>query len=162
MGASPMAIHTFKKSQIIPASLAQCWNFFSDPHNLSQITPASLDFTVLSELPDAVYPGMMIEYRVRPLFGIPVRWLTEITHVEPMTRFVDEQRSGPYRLWHHEHTFTQLDNNRILARDLITYILPFGWLVDLADPLMVRRQLNMIFDYRTKAVARIFGGDCHK
>ena len=149
-----MAIHTLKKSQIIPA---ECWNFFSNPRNLAKITPASLDFKVVSELPAAIYPGMMIEYRVRPLLGIPAKWLTEITCVEPMTRFVDEQRVGPYKLWHHEHTFERLDNKRVLARDLVTYVLPFAPFGDLAEPLIVRPQLNKIFDYRTKVVSELFG-----
>ena len=103
-----MGIHVLTRSQIVPASVEECWAFFSDPRNLSKITPPALDFRVLSDLPAKVYPGMMIQYRVRPLLGIPLTWLTEITHVEEPGHFVDEQRVGPYTLWHHEHWFRLL------------------------------------------------------
>ena len=103
-----MAIHVLRKTQMVAASVAECWAFFSDPRNLPRITPPALDFRVLTELPPSVHPGLMIEYRVRPLLGISMSWLTEITHVEPGVRFVDEQRIGPYRIWHHEHHFLSL------------------------------------------------------
>jgi len=152
-----MAIHVFRRSQIVAAPLADCWAFFSDARNLAQITPPQLDFRVLSDLPPAVYPGMMIEYRVRPLLGIPVTWLTEITHVEAPRRFVDEQRVGPYAVWHHEHFFTALDGGRTELRDVVHYVLPFGWLGDLCHPLLVAPQLEKIFAFREKAVAERFG-----
>src|SRR4051812_31532887 len=98
-------IHQFQATQIVPASIEQCWKFFSDPRNLAKITPAALDFKILTELPDQMVEGMKIEYRVRPLLGIPMRWISEITRVEPMRSFVDEQRAGPYKSWHHEHQF---------------------------------------------------------
>jgi ligand-binding SRPBCC domain-containing protein len=149
-------IHVLQSSQIIRASMERAWDFFSDPRNLSKITPPELDFTIINELPERVYPGMMIEYRVRPLLGIPVRWLTEITHVEPGQRFVDEQRVGPYRIWHHEHHFKQLDGDRIELRDCVTYVLPFSPLGDLAHPFLVKPQLAKIFAFREKAVEKFF------
>jgi ligand-binding SRPBCC domain-containing protein len=153
-----MAIHTFKKSLAIAASVEECWAFFSDPQNLARITPPWLAFKILSQsLPAEIYPGLIIRYQVRPLLDIPREWLTEITHVDKPRRFVDEQRHGPYRLWHHEHSFVPFHGNRVLVGDLVTYILPFGWLGNLAHPLFVRRQLNRIFDYRAKAVKEIFG-----
>jgi ligand-binding SRPBCC domain-containing protein len=99
---------------------------FLRPTQSPEDHPASLDFTVLGELPERMHAGLMIRYRVRPLFGIPVRWLTEITHVEPGRYFVDEQRMGPYQVWHHEHWFKALAPDRTEVRDLVHYVLPFG------------------------------------
>ena len=149
-------IHVLKNSQIIRASIGHAWEFFSDPRNLAKITPPELDFTILTVLPERVHPGMMIEYRVRPLLGIPVRWLTEITHVEEGKFFVDEQRIGPYRIWHHEHHFRQLDGDNIEVTDRVTYVLPFGPLGDLIHPFLVKPQLAKIFAFREKAVGEFF------
>lgn len=153
-----MPVHTLRRTQIVAASLETCWDFFSDPRNLAKITPPSLDFTVQSELPPRIYAGLMIAYRVRPLFGIPVTWVTEITHVEAPHRFVDEQRVGPYAIWHHEHFFTALDAGRTEVRDLVHYVLPFGWLGNLVHAPLVAPQLERIFAFRTKAVAEHFSG----
>ena len=154
-----MAIHVLQRTQVIRASLEECWDFFSNPHNLAAITPRTLDFVVLSELPARVHPGLMIEYRVRPLFGIPLTWLTEITHVEEPRYFVDEQRVGPYRVWHHEHFFTTVDGGRVEIRDRVHYVLPFAPLSEIAPPLIVRPQLEKIFAFREQAVKQRFGAD---
>ena len=140
------------------ADVSTAWDFFSDPRNLSRITPPALDFKILGDPPPAIYPGLMIEYRVRPLLGIPARWLTEITHVKTGAFFVDEQRIGPYRIWHHEHHFESLPDGRTGMRDRVTYVLPFGLLGDLVHPLLVRPKLEEIFSYRTTAVKSLFGG----
>ena len=153
-----MPIHTLRRTQIVPASLDACWSFFSDPRNLAKITPPSLGFEVRSDVPAKIYPGLMISYRVRPLFRIPVSWLTEITYVEEPHRFVDEQRVGPYALWHHEHFFTALADGRTEMRDLVHYALPFGWLGDLAHGPLVAPQLDSIFAFREKVVGEHFGG----
>jgi ligand-binding SRPBCC domain-containing protein len=150
-----MAIHQLRRTQIIRATPEACWDFFSNPANLRRITPPSLDFQVLSPLPPRMHPGLMIEYRVRPVLGIPMTWLTEITHVEAPHYFVDEQRVGPYQVWHHEHRFTPLDDGRIECLDLVTYVLPFGWLGNLAHPLLVRPQLEAIFRHRERVVAEL-------
>jgi ligand-binding SRPBCC domain-containing protein len=149
-------IHVLDSSQIIKASIERAWEFFSNPHNLAKITPPELDFTVLTALPERIHSGMMIEYRVRPLLGIPVRWLTEITHVEPGKFFVDEQRIGPYRIWHHEHHFKPLDGERIEMTDRVTYVLPFAPFGDLMHPFLVKPQLAKIFGFREKAVNALF------
>ncbi len=154
-----MPVHTLECRQIIRATLTTAWEFFSCPRNLEKITPKSLGFEVLSVLPEAMYPGMMIRYRVRPLLGIPLTWLTEITQVNPGRFFVDEQRAGPYRLWHHEHHFRDLGDGRIEMLDRVTYQLPFGWLSEPAHALLVRPQLLGIFDYREKVVRELFGRD---
>jgi ligand-binding SRPBCC domain-containing protein len=152
-----MPVHTLRRTQIVPASLDACWSFFSDPRNLEKITPPSLDFDVRSDVPAKIYPGLMISYRVRPLFHIPVSWLTEITHVEEPHRFVDEQRVGPYAIWHHEHFFTALDGGCTEIRDLVHYALPFGWLGEFIHTPLVAPQLERIFAFRHQVVAKIFG-----
>ncbi|MEI9893222.1 MAG: SRPBCC family protein [Chthoniobacter sp.] len=152
-----MPVHILRRTQVVSASREACWAFFSDPRNLAKITPPSLDFQVKSELPTSVYPGLMIAYRVRPLFGVPVTWLTEITHVEAPQRFVDEQRVGPYAIWHHEHFFTALADGRTEVRDLVHYALPFGVLGDLVHSWLVAPQLERIFAFREKAVTAHFG-----
>lgn len=149
-------IHFLESRQKIPAPLHRVWEFFTDPRNLAQITPADLDFQVLSTVPERIHPGLMISYQVRPLFGIPVRWLTEITHVEPGARFVDEQRVGPYRIWHHEHHFQSLPDGSVEMMDRVTYVLPFGWLGNLAHPFLVKPTLEKIFEFRRESVERIF------
>ena len=151
-----MPVHTLERTQVITASLAAAWDFFSSPRNLERITPKALDFHILSELPPRMYAGMMIRYRVRPLLGIPLTWVTEITHIEEGVRFVDEQRVGPYRMWHHEHHFRELPGGRIEMLDRVTYQLAGGWLSEPVHALVVRRQLADIFDFRTEAVKRLF------
>ncbi len=103
-----------------------------------------------------MHPGLMIEYRVRPLLGIPLTWLTEITHVDEPHSFVDEQRIGPYRIWHHEHSFTDAGDGTVTMRDKVTYVLPFGPLGDLVHPFLVEPQLRRIFDFRKEAVQNLF------
>ncbi len=154
-----MAIHTLHTRQIIPASSAECWQFFSDPRNLARITPEKLSFEILSEVPKRIYPGLMIRYRVRPLFGFPLIWLTEITHVQEPEIFVDEQRCGPYRIWHHEHHFTQLENGQTEMTDAVTYQLLLTPLSEILHRPLVRKELNQIFSYREKAVRKFFGAE---
>jgi ligand-binding SRPBCC domain-containing protein len=151
-----MKVHTLKRTQVIPATIEDCWAFFSNPKNLSKITPASLDFRVLSKVPDKIYAGMMIQYRVKPLLGIPVKWVTEITHVREPDYFSEEQRVGPYAMWHHEHFFTKLDGQRVEVRDLVHYALPFSFIGSIAHELLVKQQLETIFKHREKVVTEIF------
>lgn len=152
-----MAVHTFRSRQVITASRSAAWRFFSDPRNLARITPPSLGFEITTpDLPDHIYPGLMIAYRVRPLFRVPLTWLTEITHVDEGVRFIDEQRLGPYAIWHHEHAFRELSPTRVELEDRITYALPFGQLGDLAHPWLVRPQLQQIFAFRERAVREVF------
>jgi ligand-binding SRPBCC domain-containing protein len=151
-----VAIHTLERTQSVPASMETCWSFFSDPRNLARITPPELGFEVLSELPARMHPGLMIEYRVRPLFGIPLTWLTEITHVQEPDFFVDEQRVGPYRIWHHEHHFADAGDGTVTMRDKVTYQLPFGPLGEIVHPFIVAPQLRRIFEFRDEAVRKIF------
>ncbi len=151
-----MAVHTLQRTTILHTTVEQAWDFFSSPGNLSRITPPELGLRVTGEVPGRIYAGMMISYRVRPLPGITMTWLTEITGVEEGAFFVDEQRVGPYRIWHHEHHFRRLDEGRVEMRDIVTYVLPFGWLGNLAHPLLVASRLERIFAYREEVIRSMF------
>jgi ligand-binding SRPBCC domain-containing protein len=152
-----MSVHRIIHQQIINAQLAEIWDFFIAPDNLERLTPKDMRFkTTFPETPGPIYPGMVITYTVAPLFGIPLFWMTEITHVDPLCRFVDEQRAGPYRLWHHQHLFRQLADGQVEMTDVIHYALPLGWLGDIVNRLLVRQRLRHIFDYRRQVVDRIF------
>ena len=151
-----MSVYRLSEKQHIPYSLDDVWGFISNPGNLSRITPDSMGFSIKTpELPEKMYPGMMISYRVKPLLGIPVTWVTEITHVKEKHYFVDEQRIGPYTLWHHEH-FLEPSGDGVLMRDIVTYKLPLGFLGKLAHGLFVRKKLRHIFDYRGQALEEYF------
>lgn len=143
-------IYTLERSQVIDVPVVDCWRFFSDPRNLQKITPPTLRFRIKSEVPARIHVGLMIRYSVTPLAGIPLTWLTEITGVEEPNYFVDEQRIGPYRVWHHEHFFTPMGAERTAVRDLVNYVPPFGPLGALLNALAIRPQLGRIFDYRER------------
>lgn len=158
-----MAVHTLHTKQIIRATRQEAWDFFSNPRNLAKITPPELGFEIISpDLPPSMRAGMMIAYRVRPLLGLPMTWLSEITLVEPGVRFIDEQRVGPYAVWHHEHEFHDLGDGRIEMEDKATYVLPFAPLGDLAHAWLVQPQLKRIFAYREKAVRELFDSSVSK
>lgn len=154
----PMSkIYSFKTIQQIPAGIETAWNFFSDPANLQTITPASLGFTIISEHHgEKMYAGQLIEYKVSPLLGIPLYWMTEITHVEDKKYFVDEQRFGPYSLWHHQHHFKTVEGG-VEMTDIVHYKLPLWFLGDAANSLFVKKQLKKIFAYRFRKVEELFG-----
>lgn len=152
-----MPVHTLLTRKVLKLRRQQAWDFFSNPRNLPRITPPGLGFQILTpDLPAEVYPGLMIAYRVRPLAGIPMTWLTEITQVHPGESFVDEQRVGPYAVWHHEHRFRELGDGRIEMEDRVTYVLPMGWLGNLVHPWLVRPQLDRIFAFREAALQELF------
>lgn len=152
-----MPIHTLHTTQIIRATAEQAWDFFSDPRNLAKITPPDMGFIVKSDLPPRIHAGMMIEYRVSPLLGIPMTWLTEITQVRDGLYFVDEQRVGPYAIWHHEHHFRDLGDGRIEMQDKVTYTLPLSPFSEVVHPFLVKPQLDKIFAFREKRVNELFG-----
>jgi ligand-binding SRPBCC domain-containing protein len=146
-----------KRVQVLPIGLEKAWDFFSDPANLAKITPSDMGFHILSkERPPRMYAGQLIDYRVSPLFGISLYWVTEITHVVEGKYFIDEQRFGPYALWHHQHHFREVAGG-IEMTDIVHYKIPFGPLGWLADRLFVRRKLEQIFDYRFRKVEELFG-----
>ena len=145
----------FKTKQIIPTDINTCWDFFSSPSNLKLITPPYMGFYVKTSVPDSMYEGLIIAYTVKPLLGIPVEWVTEITHINKGSFFVDEQRIGPYKLWHHEHHFKEVAEG-IEMIDIVSYELPFGKLGKLIEPFLVAPKLKEIFDYRFKKVNELF------
>jgi len=151
-----MKIYTLRRIQVIDTSLDEAWSFFSKPANLKEITPSYMDFRVTSQLMDQpMYAGMIISYIVRPLLRWPIHWVTEISHVEPLKYFVDEQRVGPYRLWHHQHFFCKVENG-VEMIDLVHYALPMGPLGRLLHHLFIKNQLNSIFEYRYKKTESLF------
>ncbi|TAH08333.1 MAG: hypothetical protein EAZ12_07810 [Sphingobacteriia bacterium] len=150
-------VYNIKTVQKIPISLEKAWDFFSKPDNLKEITPDNLGFNIISKHHGSVmYPGQIIEYTVRPIAGIPLYWMTEITHVSEQQYFVDEQRYGPYSMWHHQHHFKAIDGG-VEMTDIVHYKLPLWFLGDIANTIMVRSQLKGIFNCRYKAVDDKFG-----
>lgn len=150
-------MYTLQRTQRIPISLDEAWKYFSSPANLQEITPADMNFEILSNVPEVMYEGMFIHYKVSPAKGLRLHWTTEITHVKEREFFVDEQRAGPYRTWHHEHHFREIPGG-VEMTDILNYQLPFGWLGNLVHRLWVSRKVNNIFDERYKAIEHIFGG----
>ena len=152
-----MPFYQFEQTQKIPASVDTVWDFISSPNNLKEITPSYLGFLVTSKLAEnKMYPGMIITYKVSPLFGIKLSWMTEITQVKDKDYFVDEQRVGPYKLWHHQHKIVAIEGG-VLMTDIVTYQPPFGFLGAIANTLIIKNKLKEIFDFRTVAVEKRFG-----
>jgi ligand-binding SRPBCC domain-containing protein len=149
-----MAEHVLERSQRIRGHAGELFEFFADPRNLEEITPPWLHFRIL-EAPDRVSAGARIEYRLR-LHGLPVRWLSRIEDWEPPHRFADTQLRGPYSLWHHTHT-VEPDGDGVVMRDRVRYALPLGPLGEVVHRLLVRRDLERIFDFRREAIERRFG-----
>ena len=145
----------FERIQTLPCTLDEAWEFFSDPGNVVKITPPAMDFRITSVPQATTYAGQIIIYTVRPLLGIRMVWTTEITHVSQPDFFVDEQRFGPYRFWHHQHFFRKVDGG-IEVRDLIHYLLAHDHLARLVNRLIVVPRLRKIFDYRSTALENIF------
>lgn len=149
-----------RKEQLLPISLKEAWTFFSSPKNLATITPDYMKFEVCTPEDElqSIYPGQMITYTVRPLLNIPLKWTTEITAVEHEKYFIDEQRYGPYRFWHHRHLFKEVPEG-VLMQDIVSYLLPLGPLGWIARHLFVKKQLNDIFEYRTQKLEELFKGE---
>ena len=153
-----MKSHQIIFKQNLPISLDQAWDFFSSPLNLAKITPDDMEFIVTSSLqPDTkMYPGMIFTYKVSPLFGIKLNWMTEITQVEEGKYFIDEQRFGPFKFWHHQHHFKTIDGG-VEMTDILTYGLPFGILGEIAHGIMVKNKVKDIFAFREQKVNELFG-----
>lgn len=152
-----MAFYQLIKTQKLPVSINEIWNFISSPINLKEITPEHMGFVVTCNTgKDKMYPGMIITYKVSPLLGIKLNWMTEITQVRELEYFVDEQRIGPYSLWHHEHKIEPIEEG-VLMTDIVTYQPPLGILGAIANSLFIKGQLQQIFDYRTVALEKRFG-----
>lgn len=152
-----MAFYQYRCTQNLNATLEEVWDFISSPRNLKDITPPYMGFDITSpDLPEKMYPGMIISYKVSPLLGIKTDWVTEITQVKDLEFFVDEQRIGPYNLWHHQHILTPIADG-VEMQDIVTYAPPFGIFGAIANKVMIRKKLQEIFDFRRKALERKYG-----
>lgn len=148
----------FQKQQLIKADLGSCWDFFSDPANLSLITPPGMNFTILFPDPlHGMYPGMIIRYKVSPLLRIPVEWITEITQVREREFFIDNQVKGPFRLWHHQHLFRETANGTEM-RDIVNFELPFGFIGRIGGSVIVQKRIEAIFRFREAFINSHFRG----
>ncbi len=149
-------MYLLERTQRLPITIDEAWQFFASPSNLKTITPAYMGFHVLTGGNAEMYAGMIITYRLTPLFNIPLTWVTEITHVQDKKLFVDEQRVGPYTIWHHQHHFKSIEHG-IEMTDILHYKLPFGILGNLIHILLVKRKINKIFEFRKKKLEELFG-----
>jgi ligand-binding SRPBCC domain-containing protein len=141
----------------IPSTIDKVWDFISSPGNLKKITPEYMGFDVATKnLPEKMYPGMIISYKVSPFLGIKMTWVTEITQVSELKYFVDEQRVGPYKMWHHQHFIEPVEGG-VLMTDIVDYQPPLGFLGAIANQLVIKSQLNEIFSYRTRQLEAYFG-----
>lgn len=143
--------------QQFPRPLDEIWDFFSSPNNLAEITPQNMSFEVTSQQAyQKMYPGMIITYKVSPIAGIKLNWMTEITQVSNLSYFIDEQRFGPFKFWHHQHHFKSIGNGTAMT-DQLTYGLPFGIIGQFAHATFVKKRLMEIFEYRRKKAIALFG-----
>jgi len=151
-----MKIYTLRTTQNLPITLDRAWDFFSDPKNLKIITPDYMGFVTLSGDDKPLFSGQIIQYKVTPILGIPMKWVTEITHVVDKKYFVDEQRFGPYSLWHHKHFLKEIPGG-VEVEDIVDYKLPMGILGQMVHPFLVKPKLKEIFDYRQQQLISLFG-----
>jgi len=151
-----MKLYQLHSKQALPISKNKAWDFLSDPTNLKVITPEPMGFQILSGADRPMFAGQIIQYKVSPFPGYTTKWVTEITHVNKGNYFVDEQRFGPYALWHHKHFIKEIDGG-VELEDIIDYKIPFGILGQLAYPFIVKKQLLQIFKYREQKLKELFG-----
>ncbi|HWD89076.1 MAG TPA: SRPBCC family protein [Mucilaginibacter sp.] len=153
-----MKTYFLTRETFIPTTLDMTWDFFTSPLNLVKITPPEMNFVVNSNFKEGskVYPGMIISYKISPLFGIKLSWMTEITHMKEKEYFVDDQRFGPYALWHHQHHFRQVDGG-VEMKDIVNYAIGYGFIGRIANSLIVKKKLDEVFEFREKAIGEIFG-----
>jgi ligand-binding SRPBCC domain-containing protein len=151
-----MKIYTLHKKQNLPITIDEAWEFLSSPKNLKTITPDYMGFHILSGADRPMFPGQIIQYIVTPVLGIKTKWVTEITHVKDKEYFVDEQRFGPYALWHHKHFIKPIEGG-VEMEDIVDYKLPMGILGQMVHPILVKPKLEEIFNYRTKKLEALFG-----
>jgi ligand-binding SRPBCC domain-containing protein len=155
-------LNTLIAKQKLPISLQTAWDFLSDPENLKTITPKSMGFEITSEnIGQGMYPGMIITYKVRPMLNIPVKWVTEITQVHEGKYFIDNQKSGPYRFWHHQHFIKEIEGG-VEMTDIVNYAAPFGLIGLIVEKLFINKKVRGIFEYRETILFELFGKYLHK
>src|SRR5699024_2871808 len=145
-----------RQKQILPITLDEAWTFFSNPHQLPELTPAWMHMQIKSSLEKEMYIGMLMVYQIKPLFGIQLKWVTEITHIEEKAYFIDEQRFGPYRFWHHEHHFKAVEQG-VEMIDKLHYALPFGYLGNVVHQVSVKNKIEKVFNFRRQMLTQKFG-----
>lgn len=151
-----MKMFYYKTEQFLPIHIEKAWDFFSSAKNLAVITPPELNFNILTEVDGKeISEGMLIDYTLKPLFGVPVKWKTEISKVNKPQMFTDRQLKGPYQTWEHTHTFIQKDNG-VLMTDELKYKLPFGFIGNIVHSLIVRKKIVDIFNYRRQILHKLF------
>ena len=151
-----MKIYTLYKTQKLPISADEAWEFLSDPKNLKIITPAKMSFDIISGADRPIYAGQILQYKVTPMMGIRTKWVSEIKSIVPKKYFVDEQLYGPYSLWHHKHFIREIEGG-VEMEDIIDYKIPLGILGQMIHPLLVKPRLEEIFNYRQKKLVELFG-----
>lgn len=151
-----MKLYSIHTKQNLPITLEEAWKFISDPKNLEVITPDSMGFVTLSGDEKEMFAGQLIHYKITPLLGITMQWVTEITHVQEKKFFVDEQRFGPYAFWHHKHFLKEIPGG-VEMEDIVHYSVPMGILGQLVHPFLVKPKLEGIFEYRKKKLIELFG-----
>ena len=151
-----MKIYKIETVQHLNVSIEECWDFFSSPKNLQTITPDDMGFEIQEFDGKRMYPGQIITYTVKPLFGIKINWVTVITVSQENQYFVDEQRFGPYSLWHHKHFFEPTENGGTKMTDIVHYAIPFGYLGRVMNKLVVNKKINGIFDFRRTKIEELF------
>ena len=151
-------LYQLHRTQQLNCDEQTAWDFFSSPHNLSAITPAEMRFSIKNGVKgDHIFPGMKINYKVSPLFSIPLNWQTIITQVDERRSFTDVQNKGPYKVWRHFHEFVPNEKG-VLMKDTVSYSLPFGFIGKLVHSLLVKKKLRKIFDYRYRVIETLFNG----
>ncbi|MEY6430818.1 SRPBCC family protein [Thioalkalicoccus limnaeus] len=153
-----MSLHHLYRRQTLATTIDKAWEFFTQPENLKLITPAFMSFDIQSfSGPRSLHGGQIITYKVKPFFGIPFSWVTEVTHAEEPHFFVDEQRFGPFLFWHHKHYLEETPDGNVVMIDSVHYKVFYGFVGSLLDRLIVQQRLDLIFDYRTRVIAEMFG-----
>lgn len=150
-----MKLYRIRRAQRIPSNLNDAWEFFSHPNNMIKVMPPNLRIKIIERQPRFIYSGMLINQKVKTIFGIKRSWITQILHEDEPNYFVDEQKFGPFRFWHHQHIFTEVFGG-IEVEDIIHYSLPFGILGRLFNAIYIKKKLKKIFDYRAIAIKKLF------
>ena len=151
-----MKIYQLYRQQHLNLTTREAWNFFSSPYNLNDITPEFFHVTITSRVPENIYAGLMISYRMKAVFGIPMNWLSEVIHCDEPKRFVYEQRIGPFKFWSHEVCLTE-EQNGLVLEDIMFYAMPMGWLGQFINSVLIASKLEHIFDNRRNYLHRTWG-----
>jgi len=151
-----MKIYQLYRQQTLTMTAQDAWSFFSSPYHLNDITPDFFHVTITSKVPEKMYAGLMISYQMKAVFGIPMSWLSEVSHCDEPKRFVYEQRIGPFKFWSHEVCLTEQQNG-ILLEDIMFYAMPLGWLGQLVNRVLIADKLERIFDTRHAYLQSKFG-----